>query len=97
MTEPCVGISTVKSRMRAKSKPAALQQRMALAHREHHALGVEVREVEARHLLGRGEAADHQIELAEPQLLEQNDVLAGDDLDRIAGARARGISRWRPA
>ena len=46
------------------------EQRVALAHGEHHPLGVEMREVQPLHLLGRRETADHEVELAEPQLLE---------------------------
>ena len=54
---------------------------MAGADDEDHLLRIEVLEEEAGHLLGRGQPADDQVELAKAQLVEQHRVLASDDLD----------------
>ncbi len=62
---------------------------MAGAHAEHHLLGIEVFEGEAGHLFRRGETANNQIEIADPQLFEENGILSGYDLDARSGVLAQ--------
>ena len=85
MTDPRVGISTGKSREPLEHVLALAEQRMAGPHHEQHLLGIEVLEEEAGHLLRRRQPPDHEVEFAEPQLLQQHRILAGHDLDRAAG------------
>ena len=58
---------------------------MPRTHREYHLFGIEMFEGKAGHLFRRRKAADHQIEIAQAQLLKQNGIFSGHDLDAASG------------
>ena len=68
---------------------------MSGAHGEDDLFGIEMLEREAGHLLRRGKPPDDEIQVADAQLLQENGILAGDDLDAAAG-RLLQEERHRP-
>ena len=82
MIEPGGGSNSGKPRQSGEGVGSRPGERMAGPHREDHLFRVEMLEVEAGHPLGLGETADHEVERAGAQPLQQDVVLAGDDPQR---------------